>query len=202
MSLPALRRALASQSLLGWTNFFRSFLCLEWGYIVILPDSLSTSARKVAAVNSVASTIRAVQDYSLALWKSRNDLLHSNTIPSRVTLEASLDHDITSLYGLRTSFSPVIQSYFHIPLPERLKRSLRHKQRWLQLTRLATSHSSARGSKQQVISTYFPYTPVSLQHSRPPDHLPTVHIGTVAPILQQMQLPFSSLLTTNAPSPP
>ena len=35
---PAIRCALASQSLLGWTNFFRGFLCLDKGNIVTLPD--------------------------------------------------------------------------------------------------------------------------------------------------------------------
>ncbi len=198
---PAIRCALASQALLGWTNFFRGFLCLEWGYIVALPDPLSASARKLAAVHSVASIIRAVQDYSLALWKTRNELLHSNTIPSRAILEASLDHDITLLYGLRTSFSPIIQSYFHLPLLERLKRPLRHKQRWIQITRLATSHASARGSRQQVLSTYFPYAPVPLHHSRTrAAPISSVPICTVAPILQQMQLPFFTVNNTPSPS--
>ena len=44
---PAIRCALASQLLLGWTNFFCGFLCLDWGYIVTLPDPLSALARNL-----------------------------------------------------------------------------------------------------------------------------------------------------------
>ncbi len=105
---PVLLGDLASQAQLGWTNFFRGFLCLKWGYIVTLPDPLSVSARKLAAVKYVASAIRAVQDYSLALWKCRNEQLHANLLISRVstpsygTLHGTLEYRIVLHYTVTT----------------------------------------------------------------------------------------------------
>jgi hypothetical protein len=54
------------------------------------------------------------------------------------------------MYALRDTFSPIVQSYFSLPIEAHLLRPLRQKQRWLRLVRLATSHSTMRGSRQRA----------------------------------------------------
>ena len=124
-------------------------------------DSTPPAERLTRATNYLATVVRVIQDYSLALWSCRNAALHDQNTSSLAIVQATLNQEITQLYELQDSFSPILQSYFHLPLESRLTKSSRHKQRWLQLTRLATSHASAKGSRQQVISTYFPYAPAS-----------------------------------------
>ena len=190
---PAIARALHTQQSIGWTNFFRGFLSLDWGYICSPTDTTPPTERYFRATNLVAKFIKAIQDYSLALWASRNAALHDNSVQSKAITQAPLKQDIEKLYDLRLTFSPILQSYFSLPLEDRLRRPSRHKQRWLHLARLATSHASAKGNRQQVISTYFPYAPraeVSLLDPVPPAPVPTVVLPIVPPILQQLPLQF------------
>ncbi|KAI2513929.1 hypothetical protein MHU86_313 [Fragilaria crotonensis] len=78
-------------------------------------------------------------------------------------------------------------SYFTLPLETRLRQSPRQRQRWLRLARLATFHSSAKGARQQLLSTYFPYA--QLQHEAPsgPALLPSDQ-PSVPHILQQSSI--------------
>ena len=63
------------------------------------------------------------------------------------------------MYGIRENLAPIIQSYFSIPLENRLRTtSPRQRQRgWLQLVQMATAHSSAQGSRQAIAPSYFPH---------------------------------------------
>ena len=157
----ALDRAILSQSSIGWTNLFRGFVSNAWGFIYYEDDDecplQAESSPK--ALNHLALVVRALQDYSLAIWKSRNVVLHENSVQSLEIVHADLNQAISRLYDLKASYSPILQSYFTIPLPDRLLRPLCHKQRWLRLATLASSHSTSKGSRQQLVSTYFPYVP-------------------------------------------
>ena len=150
-------RAMASQAEIGWTNLFRGFVSNEWATVYPTPDLLTTDERRERSDKQLKATIRALQDYSLAIWQSRNAVLHEATSASQAIVHASLNHAISQLYSLQSTFSPILQSYFTVPLEVRLCRSPRLRKRWLRLARLATSHSTASGTKQQILSTYFPY---------------------------------------------
>jgi hypothetical protein len=73
-----------------------------------------------------------------------------------------------------------------MPLADRLTRSPRQKQRWLRLARLATSHATSQGSRQQVMSSYFPYLPST--GTAPLATTPTVPVPLIPPILQQVSI--------------
>ena len=193
----AIDRAVARQTTIGWINMFRGFISLEWGHIYSLTDySTSWETRQSQSTHQLALVICALQDYSLAIWKSRNDVLHENSELSRSILQDKLHHDITTLYALGPTYSPIIQSYFSISLEDRLKRPLRHKQRWLRLAYLATSHATSKGSRQQVMSTYFPYTP-----SEAP--LATTHsvLPSPVPLTLLQQVPIHHYFQKEIPKP-
>jgi hypothetical protein len=77
------------------------------------------------------------------------------------------------MYNVSISLSDHLRSYFRLPLEARLRQSPRQRQQWLRLVHLASSHASSAGSRQQLISLYFPYvedvTPDSLPHPRAMD---------------------------------
>jgi hypothetical protein len=150
-------RAMGSQNHIGWIGLFRGFVSREWGQFYHATDTTSPDARRTHSDKTLTEVILAVQDYSLALWQSRNAVLHERGSDSLLIVHAALNHSISQLYSLRHTFSPILQSYFTLPLEDRLRRSPRQRKRWLQLARLATSHSSATGTRQQLLSTYFHY---------------------------------------------
>ncbi|KAI2494992.1 hypothetical protein MHU86_19511 [Fragilaria crotonensis] len=155
----SINRAVQSQTDIGWLNLFRGIISAEWGNVTTEDSSspMSRGVHSTAAVNHLAGTIRALQDYSIAIWKSRNEVLHQNAELSNDILRAQLHHEITTMYSLQNSFSPILQSYFAKPLEDQLLCQMRQKQRWLRLVRLATSHATSKGSRQQVMSSYFPH---------------------------------------------
>jgi hypothetical protein len=71
---------------------------------------------------------------------------------------------------------------------------LRQKQRWLRLVRLATSHSTMRGSRQQVLSRYFPFSSVQDTASLAPR--PTGPLPVLPSITQQV--PITQYITPHS----
>ena len=149
--------AIASQSLIGWDHLLRGFVSSDWGRVHSPTDSTPTNEQQQLAIPRLATIIRALQDYSLALWTGRNAILHEQSLHSASIVHSQLNHDITQMFTVSTSLSNHLRSYFSLPLEARLRQSPRQRQRWLRLVRLATSHSSSAGSRQQLISIYFPY---------------------------------------------
>jgi hypothetical protein len=98
------------------------------------------------------------------------------------------------MYALRDTFSPIVQSYFSLPIEARLLRPLRQKQRWHRLVRLATSHSTMRGSRQQVMSCYFPHSSVQDTVSLAP------HSTGPLPVLPStlQQVPITQYITPHS----
>ena len=196
----ALETAISSQAAIGWTNLFRGFVSSAWGFIYKAEDNCPVSADNHSkAINHLALVIRALQDYSLAIWKSRNEVLHENSAQSCVIVHAKLHQDISRLYSLQASYSPILQSYFALPLQDRLLRPLRHKQRWLRLATLATSHFSSQGSRQQLVTTYFPYAPTTttVRVTCHTVELPNALVpGSASPSLHQV--PITTLLPPRA----
>ena len=113
----ALDKAVASQNLIWWENFFRGLMSTDWGHIMESTESstLRDANGDPAVLQWLALVICALQDYSLSLWNSRNEVLHEDTLESRVILQEQLHRNITSLYELGPTFSPTIQSYFSCP---------------------------------------------------------------------------------------
>jgi hypothetical protein len=177
-------RAKDSQDCIGWVNFFRGFVSSDWGLIRPKADRISVDAHLIQSEKTLAAVIMAVQDYSLAIWKSRNAVLHES---GSDIVHAALNHSISQLYLLQPTFSPILQSYFTLPLEDRLRRSPRQRKRWLRLARLATSHSSGTGTRQQLLSTYFPH--VHSTHADSTVSISPAECHTVPTILQQRSIP-------------
>ena len=148
--------AMIMQKEIGWTNFFRGFVAKEWGSAG-LPSTATHIDADEQSQRSLTVCIAAAQTYTLHIWTSRFAVLHESGSDSLDIVHAILNNSIIRLYTLQSTFSAIVQSYFATPLEDRLKQSPRQRKRWLLLTRLATSHSSVRGTRQQHISTYYPY---------------------------------------------
>jgi hypothetical protein len=146
-----------SQAHIGWTNLFRGFISFDWAWVYPQYDTTPPSERRNHALPLLARTIRALQDYCLALWTGRNTFLHKSSAQSLSIVNTTLNHDIAQMHLLRTTLSDHLGSYFQISLSDRLNQTPRQRTRWLRLVRLATSHSSSSGQTQQLISLYFPY---------------------------------------------
>jgi hypothetical protein len=151
-----INQAMASQAHIGWVHFFRGFVSEDWGHIYhaaeLYPTTSTQDERRIESEKILKAIIMAAQDYSLSIWQSENAVLQHEAGSDMLLIVHA-----TQLYSLQSTLSPILQSYFTRPLEDRLHRSPRQRKRWLRLARLATSHSSASGSRQQHLSTYFPY---------------------------------------------
>jgi hypothetical protein len=99
---------------------------------------------KTIHLTSLAVSLLATRVLSVALLYSSHCLLFTTFS--------------TGTYNTST-FSPILQSYFTMPLEDLLRRAPPQRKCWLRQARLATSHSTAMGTCQQFLSTYFPYAP-------------------------------------------
>ena len=154
----SLNRASASQTAIGWEHLFRGFVSKEWGCIHSDSDTTPLEQRASMAKKNLSVTIKAVQDYTITIRQGRNLALHEAGSNGQASVHATLNESITRMYGLQETFSPILQSYFNLPLEDRLRKPPRHRARWLTLAQLATSHSSSQGARQALVSRYFAYT--------------------------------------------
>ena len=131
------------------------------------------------------------------MWKSCNDvLLHQNAKLCLVILLAQrLHHEIaTTMYSIRDTFSPIIQSFFK-PLDDCLLCPPHQKHHWLCLVWcIATSHATSKGSWQQVMSSYFPHATTSLTEDAPLAAVPTATTPSIPSIFKQV--PIREYLTS------
>ena len=141
---------------------------------------MSAPHRHHAVIKQFSPIITALQNYTISIWQSRNTVLHETGSYGQAALHAQLNLSITQFYGLRDTFSPILQSYFTTPLEIRLRSSPRQRARWLTLVKLASSHASSQGSRQTLVSHYFAYaTPADGNRNPtvrgPPVTGPTAH---------------------------
>jgi hypothetical protein len=157
----------------------------------------SRDAKRASATAYVKTVIQALQDYSLTIWEGRNKVLHGQNHATDLIVHAQLNADIRRIYKLKDAFADSAKQYFHLPLERLLRRPARSRQRWLHLARLVAARAIGRGTRQQMFSTYYSYTPSSHQaHTTSP---PTL----VTPIhFQQGQLPRSFYLPKQLPTIP
>ena len=150
----AIQCAIESQNRIGWPHFFRGSVSKAWDRLYPANTDSMTINHDMRAVSMLALLIQALQNYALDLWSSRNRVLYEVNNSCASIVHNSLNRDITQLlYDQKSTFSPVLQSYFTVPLDVRLASSPRQRKRWLRLARLATSHASAYGTSQQSITT-------------------------------------------------
>ena len=110
--------------------------------ILTVSKQTETNNGYVQASREVARMIAALQDFTISVWHHRNNVLHETGSLGREALHATLNHNITQMYHLQSSFASIVQSYFDMSLKDRLRRSPRQRSRWLQLVQLATTHST------------------------------------------------------------
>ena len=109
---------------------------------------------KVNAHHNLTCAIHTLQEYSLAIWNGRNDMLHSNTTIPITIREAQVNSEITALYNLHHTFTSRVQHYFRQPLRTLLSAPYRTRQRWLIITKLATAQQLQLTNGQTRLTSY------------------------------------------------
>jgi hypothetical protein len=112
----AVTSALESQMDIGWEHIFRGFISLEWGRCI------NTSRSETHPLDKSGVEIhQGLPGLYTFLWKGRNDVLHKAGSECLASVHATLNHDISQMYAICNTFSPILRSYFHKPLKECLK---------------------------------------------------------------------------------
>jgi hypothetical protein len=85
-------------------QFFRGLISAQWE-LIVGDDTASSHPRtdlSPQATSYLALVIRALQDFSLAIWKSRNEELQQHAEKSREIPHAQLNHEITTMSAIRS----------------------------------------------------------------------------------------------------
>ena len=70
----------------------------------------------------------ALQQYTLALWAARNDILYDGTTETDAIINARLNEEILQIYMDKETYQPSDRSYFYIPVERILQRMARGRQ--------------------------------------------------------------------------
>jgi hypothetical protein len=106
--------------------------------------------------DSSSKAVESLQQYTLALWAARNDILHDSEEETAAIVHVRINSEIKQLYLDKKHFSQSDQAYFTIPMESILKLNIRGRRRWLYLARLVSSRARERVNiGQQLVPTYF-----------------------------------------------
>jgi Reverse transcriptase (RNA-dependent DNA polymerase) len=148
-------QAVASQSRIGWDHLFRGILSSDWGFIIPDDDtSMTPHMRRSNAKLHLSSLIQTLQNYALEIWAGRNTMLHSNSVVPISIREAKVNSEISALYDIHHTFTTRVQFYFRQPLDILIRAPYRTRQRWLIITKLATSQQQRPLHGQSQLTSY------------------------------------------------
>ena len=150
----SVNQAIASQAKIGWQHLFRGIVSNDWGFITSDTDCTPPHMRKATANVNLICAIQTLQNYTLAIWTGRNDMLHSNAAIPISIREAQVNSEISALHQIHHTFSSSVQSYFRQPLEALLHAPFRTRQRWLILTKLVTSQQPKPSNGQSQLTAY------------------------------------------------
>ena len=194
-----IQRAIASQTVIGWANLCRGFVSIEWGHIYKDEATTPPDKRRSQAARLLPTYGKTFQNYTLFLWKSRNNALHEAGYDGLAAVHASLNHDITHMYSLKETSNSHMQSYYAKSLEVRLRSTPRQRLRWLKLVRIASSHPTTTGPRQTVLPHFFQVDSECRIDTPRTGTVTHSTVPAVPSILQQ--LPLTHYLTPRASYP-
>ena len=150
----AINQAIASQTRIGWEHIFRGIISNDWGLIYNDTDQTPSQARLATSQITLRCAIQTFQNYTLAIWSGRNEVLHSSTAIPISIREAQVNSEIMALYHISHTFATCTRSHFQHSLPSLLQSPYRTRQRWLILTKLVTSQQTKPNKGQSQLTSY------------------------------------------------
>jgi hypothetical protein len=152
--MPILSQAITEQTKIGWSMAFRGFLSSTWLHAQLLehPRSTITGLRR----QWLQQIIKANWRVSLALWDTRNGILHSTQANVQQIRESLIDAKVRLIYLSQDTFAATDQILFDLPLEIRLQKSSRDKRHWLSLVaRYHPTTIAGRIGNQPLITQFF-----------------------------------------------
>ncbi len=137
--------ALKSQARIGWYQALKGFFSREWRDLAAM-DLYDSSHHDVnLGANRMNQVIKAIWEYTSSTWKSRNEVLHSQTLAEMAAIRS------TELAEIRQVFqNPGILSFADRHLCDRsldtlVRGSASTRRRWLRRVKMSCARLNATG---------------------------------------------------------
>ena len=152
--------AVEAQDRIGWDNFLKGRVAINWGFIMRDEYAGNASLRMRESRRRFMTTmIDGLWDIYDALWKHRCDLVHNNTDINALSVK-EVDRRVNFLYAHKTTlFDSGDYDRFHLGLQHTLALPLPQKKAWIETLshrQLATERARKRLiNKIRPITMYF-----------------------------------------------
>jgi len=155
-----LRIALSEQDCIGWTLGVRGYISRHWAEAVAAHSRYENKSKsKLRDIGNTwaRKTVSLLWEFSKEMWEDRNKRLHDpSSEDCRKMKGAAVDAEMHRLYDNIDSYAAEDRWRFDLPLALRLKKPLRSRRRWLELTKILVEKSTNMDtSGQQQLTTYF-----------------------------------------------
>ena len=95
----SIAEAVAQQTRIGWSAAMRGFFTVEWRYLASVPAGDKEEVTQAKGLQTMRKIIRATHDFSLAMWKARNQKLHGPDSQGMRGLRCPELFEITQLHA-------------------------------------------------------------------------------------------------------
>lgn len=155
LHITVLDMAMRQQTQIGWPAALRGFLSVHWNYAFSMQMGANEEVIPAKGDQITRKILRAFHNFSIEVWKDRNQKLHGETSNGVRELRCPDLIEITHLHSHPEMVSAGDRHFCDRPLESLLRAGHSARRRWIQYMRRARARYDRDGSKQTVITTYF-----------------------------------------------
>jgi hypothetical protein len=143
------------QTSIGWENAAKGYLSKAWHGLAALHMSDPTCLESDLAAKRMKNLVKDLQVYSKHLWKSRNELLHSDTNAELDLIRSTMHSDIRHFYAHPELIQREDYYLFRLPLTRLLSSNRSTQDRWIHRVKASAKRKQKEINHQTLITQFF-----------------------------------------------
>jgi hypothetical protein len=153
----AISSALQAQHSIGWNNAFKGYFSKEWANMAQVDMHTGSRDAKRGATR-MKQIITAVGDHTRRLWLARNSVLHAKNDAQLAAIRSSEFAEIEYYHSNPHLLRTGDQHYCQRSLSKLLSSAPGTRRHWLRKVKRSTAELTKDGTRQTLISIFFPST--------------------------------------------
>ena len=147
--------ALASQARIGWYQATKGFFSNLWSQLAMRDMYHSTKTDEVQGSYRMRQVLQATYAHNLRIWRSRNEVLHSSTIPQLSDIRSAEFAELRHIHGNPESLCLADRHMCEGNIERLLGGSSTTRRRWLRRAKRSIARYQREGKNQTRNTQFF-----------------------------------------------
>ena len=151
-----IEEALQSQDRIGWGGAIKGFLSKSWTSLANLDMTDTNKVDATQGKKRIRQCVKAIGEHTHRIWLARNQMLHAKEDEGLTSIRSTEAAEIRHYHSQPHLLKPGDQHYCTRSLEKLLNGSASTRRRWLRRVKQSSAELTKDGTRQALITTYFP----------------------------------------------